>query len=197
VLTCGLAQDAPQGRSPNLDDDVDRFTTGSSSQWEGVTADGSGRVFVLQEHPGHVFVLAPGLGRLDAALELDVPERDGGWEQRWHEDKNARGEALLLMRGGHVLVFKQKDPVALIEFAPNGDAPIAVDDDPFLPANGPFTVSDGALRPVRSWEVDAPLESISDASRVGGRVFVLSAKSRCIAGLRPLRADGGAGGNRR
>ena len=98
VLTCGLNEHGPRGRSPRLDGDVDRFTTGRSSQWEGVTADGSGRVFILQEHPGHVFVLSPGLSRLDSALKLEVPERQVGWERSWHEDKNARGEALLLMR---------------------------------------------------------------------------------------------------
>ena len=79
VLTCGLAEHGAQGRSPKLDDAVDGFTTGRSSQWEGVTADGSGRVFILQEHPGHVFVLAPELGRLDDALELEVPGRQAEW----------------------------------------------------------------------------------------------------------------------
>ena len=123
VLTCGLTEHGPQGRSPKLDDAVDGFTSGRSSQWEGVTADGSGRVFILQEHPGHVFVLAPELGRLDDALELEVPGRHAEWERTWHEDKNARGEALLLMRGGHVLVFKQKDPVTLIEFGPRDRSP--------------------------------------------------------------------------
>jgi hypothetical protein len=189
VLTCGLSGDGARGRSPKLDDELDRFTTGSSSQWEGVTADGSGRVFILQEHPGHVFVLPPELARLDTALPLDVP-RHGDWERGWHEDKNARGEALLLMRDGHVLVFKQKDPVTLIEFVPKHDDPIDVGDDPFLPAGEFFALSDAPLHPVRSWPLDAPLESISDSSRVGGQVFVLSAKSRCIAALSALREGG-------
>jgi len=189
VLTSGLTEDDPQGRSPKLDDQVDRFTTGRSSQWEGVTADGSGRVFILQEHPGHVFVVSLDLGRLDEALQLDVPGRHAEWERSWHEDKNARGEALLLMRGGHVLVFKQKDPVALIEFGPKHDAAIDLRGDPFLPTDETFAVSNQPLYPVRSWELDAPLESISDASRVGGQIFVLSAKSRCIAALGPLGDD--------
>ena len=197
VLTCGLTEHRAEGRSPKLDDAVDGFTTGRSSQWEGVTADGSGRVFILQEHPGHVFVLAPELGRLDDALELEVPRRHAEWERTWHEDKNARGEALLLMRGWHVLVFKQKDPVALIEFGPQQDPAIDLGGDPFLPADETFAVSDQPLHPLRSWEIDAPLESISDASRVGGQIFVLSAKSRCIAALgaldnddKPIRLDG-------
>jgi hypothetical protein len=190
VLTCGLTEHGPQGRSPKLDHEVNRFTTGSSSQWEGVTADGSGRVFVLQEHPGHVFVLSSDLGRLDEPLELEVPGGDVEWERSWHEHKNARGEALLLMRGSHVLVFKQKDPVTLIEFGPGDDASIDLRGDPFLPADESFAVSDRPLHPVRSWQLDAPLESISDASRIGGEIFVLSAKSRCVAALGPL-GDGG------
>jgi hypothetical protein len=190
VLTSGLTKDDPSGRSPRLHHQVNGFTDGDSSQWEGVTADGSGRVFILQEHPGHVFVLAPEFTQLEAALELDVPEREGEWQASWHEDKNARGEALLLMRGGRILVFKQKHPVTLIEFAPGGHEPIAIGDDPFLPAGEPFALSHEALRPVRSWMLDAPLGSVSDASRVGSQVFVVSAKSRCIAALRPL-SDGG------
>jgi hypothetical protein len=190
VLTCGLTEHGPRRRSPKLDDEVDHFTSGKSSQWEGVTADGSGRAFILQEHPGHVFVLSAELGRVDAALEVDVPGREAGWERSWHEDPNARGEALLLMREGHVLVFKQKDPVALIEFGPEHDAPNDLGDDPFLAADETFAVSDQPLQPVRSWELDAPLESISDASRVGGQIFVLSARSHCIAALGRLGQGG-------
>ena len=190
VLTCGLTEQGPQGRSRKLDDAVDGVTTGRSSQWEGVTADGSGRVFILQEHPGHVFVLAPELGRLDDGLALEVSGHRAEWERTWHEDKNARGEALLLMRGRHVLVFKQKDPVTLIEFGPKHDPAIDLRSDPFLPADETFAVPDQPLEPLRSWEMDAPLESISDASRVGGQIFVLSAKSRCIAALGPLGNNG-------
>jgi len=186
VLTCGLTEQGPPRRSPKRDDHVDRFTTGHSSQWEGIAADGSGSVFILQEHPGHVFLLSPELGRLDEALELEVPGRDADWERSWNDDKNARGEALLLMPSGHVLVFKQKDPVSLIEFGPKHDTPVDLHGDPFLPADQTFAVSGRRLHPVRSWELDAPLESISDASRVGGQIFVLSAKSRCIAALGPL-----------
>jgi uncharacterized protein YjiK len=85
-----------------------------------------------------------------------------------------------------VLVFKQKDPVTLIEFGPRDDASMDLRGDPFLPADQTLAVSDQPLHPLRSWELDAPLESISDASRVGGQIFVLSAKSRCIAALGPL-----------
>src|SRR4051794_36986588 len=79
VLTCGLDDRGPRGRSPRLNEAVDRFTDGDSSQWEGVTADGSGRVFVLQEHPGHVFALTPALDDLEEALALEVPGRAAEW----------------------------------------------------------------------------------------------------------------------
>ena len=86
------------------------------SQWEAVTADATGRVFVLQEYPGHVFVFAPALDALVAALALDMPDEDG-WQRAWVKDENARGEALALLKNGHVLVVKQKKP-RLIEFGP-------------------------------------------------------------------------------
>ena len=77
------------------------------SQWEAVTADASGRVFVLQEHPGHVFVFAPALDALVAALALEVPDEDG-WLHAWVKDENARGEAFALLKNGHVLVVKRR-----------------------------------------------------------------------------------------
>ena len=40
------------------------------------------------------------------------------------------------MRGWHVLVFKQKDPVTLIEFGPKDDPAIDLRGDPFVPADG-------------------------------------------------------------
>ena len=56
------------------------------SQWEAVTADATGRVFVLQEYPGHVFVFAPALDALVAALALDMPDEDG-WQRAWLEGR--------------------------------------------------------------------------------------------------------------
>ncbi|MGH2816485.1 MAG: hypothetical protein ACRDLC_15155, partial [Actinomycetota bacterium] len=47
---------------------------GRSSQWEGVDTDETGRVFVLREVPGAVFVFDPALGRLLHVLGLTVED---------------------------------------------------------------------------------------------------------------------------
>src|SRR5688572_19352273 len=52
-------------RSGDLSGLVTNDSEPDGSQWEGVAADGTGRILVLQEHagrdrPSHVFVFAPG-----------------------------------------------------------------------------------------------------------------------------------------
>ena len=96
-----------------------------ASGFEGLACDGAGRVLILQEGQCRVIVLAPGLARLEAAIELAVARDQPGFGREWAEDENARGEGLLLMQRGHLLVAKQKEPVCLIEFGPPGDAPSA------------------------------------------------------------------------
>ena len=166
------------------------------SQWEGVAADGDGRVVVLQEHSGkrkrppHVFVFSPSLERREATIALRVENADGGWARKWGADKNARAEALVLMHRGHVLVVKQKDPVRLIEFGPGDDQPLGLDGAGFLSAPDAFeqpAEDFTAYRPLASWGVSrkdrSKLESVNDAAVVDGAIFVVSRTSRVIARL--------------
>ncbi len=49
-------------------------------------------------------------------------QRLRGKELEAQEGKeNSRGEGMVLLRNGHVLVVKEKDPAVLVEFAPEGD----------------------------------------------------------------------------
>ena len=158
------------------------------SQWEAVTADASGRVFVLQEQPGHVFVFAPALNALVAALALDVPDEDG-WQHAWVEDENARGEALALLKNGHVLVVKQKKP-RLIEFGPREHEPAGLSPDTLLSPDEAFEVAGVELSPLASWGLsDADAErfkSVSDAAVSDeGALYLVSSKSRRIARVEP------------
>jgi hypothetical protein len=96
-------------------------------------------VLLLQEGPSRVLVLSAGLARVEAVVELAVAPGQPGFGREWGADDNARGEGLLLMARGHMLVAKQKDPVCLIEFGPAGDAP----------ARGQLGDPPGARRPAR------------------------------------------------
>ena len=101
-------------------------------------------MFVLQEHPGHVFVFAPALDALVAALALEMPGEDG-WQRAWAKDKNTRGEALVLLKNGHVLVGKQKKP-RLIEFGPREHVPAGISSDTLLSPDEPFEIAGSGCR---------------------------------------------------
>ena len=89
------------------------------SQWEGIDTDETGRVFVLREVPGTVFVFDPALRRLLHVL-LTV-EDDPGEQRAWDADENALGEGLLLLRNGHLFVVKEEKPRQLLEFGLPGE----------------------------------------------------------------------------
>ena len=185
VFLGGTHKDAPTSRSTQLGDAVKSQTDGDGSQWEAIATDRSGRIFILQEHPGHVFVFDSVPAKLIRAVMLEVPDSGAEWERCWRKDPNARGETLVLLDGGRILVIKQKDPVVAIEFSPLWDDP---DCGAFLADGDDFELTEAAeLRPRRTWLLDEAaaerLESVNDAAVLGDRLYVLSAKSRCIAEL--------------
>lgn len=160
------------------------------SEYEGVAADGEGNVFLLQEGPARVLALTPDLRGLRATLQLVVEPSEPGFGERWQRDENRRGEALLLLRAGHLLVAKQRDPVVLIEFGPRGDAPHGLGEG-FLAADEPFALAGaegGELAVLASWTLDEEsgelLESVNDLSLgPDGRLYLLSSKSERLGRL--------------
>ena len=110
---------------------------GRSSQWEGVDSDETGRVFVLREVPGTVFVFDAALERLLHVLHLTV-EDDPGEERAWAADENALGEGLLLLRNGHLFVVKEEKPRQLLEFGLPGERPQGLHGDLLVADTGRF-----------------------------------------------------------
>jgi uncharacterized protein YjiK len=190
VFSGGTHKEAGASRSRRLDDAVKDYPHGDGSQWEGIAADGSGRIYVLQEYPGYVFVFDFACQRLVGAVSLDVPDTGAEWETAWHKHVNACAETFVLLEGGRILVIKQKCPVVFIEFGqPQDDTArhlfLAHGDDFGLPAK---------LEPRHTWLLDEAaaeqVTSVSDAAVLDGVLYVLSAKSHCIAQMQPLPADG-------
>lgn len=197
LLTVPLRAGGTPGRASRRDLEGLAGDAGPSG-FEGVACDGAGRVLVLQEGPSRVLVLAAGLASLEAVVELAVAPGQPGFGREWADDENARGEGLLLMARGHLLVAKQKAPVCLIEFGPPGDAPLGVRPRTMLPAGHGLalprrprggTIGYGVL----GWWVpsgrDADrIESANDlALDAEGRVLLVSSRSRRIARMgRPL-----------
>ena len=86
-------------------------------QIEAVCADGVGRVLLLQETPPRVELIDPKAFKVVASIVLAVEGR-GEIAQAWSDPKGSRGEGMVLLPGGHLLVAKEKKPAALIEFGP-------------------------------------------------------------------------------
>jgi hypothetical protein len=181
--------------STDLAHEVSTWTeAGGTSQWEGAAVDGAGRAFVLQEHsgrksePSHVFVFDPGLQSCVLVVALRVEAQGGEWQSKWAEDKNARGEALLLLLGGRILIAKQKDPVQFIEFGPSGADAAGFDASQLLDADESFDHPADRfveLEPLASWgvaEVDrGDLDGVNDLAAAEGRLYAISRKSGVIA----------------
>jgi uncharacterized protein YjiK len=163
---------------------------GRSSQWEGIDTDETGRVFVLREVPGTVFVFDPDLRRLLHVLPLTV-EDDPGERRAWEADENALGEGLLLLRNGHLFVVKEDKPRQLLEFGRPGERPQGLHGDLLVTDTGRFPAPEEAtvtFHMLSGWDLGGEaLERIGDLSDVtvgpDGRVYLLSDESRCIARL--------------
>jgi hypothetical protein len=155
------------------------------SGFEGVAADGGGAVLVLQEEESRLLVFSADLSQLLQVISLVVAPGTSGFEAEWHAEPNRRGEGLLLLKGGHVLLAKQKKDAYLIEFGPAGDAPLGVGEDTFLAPGAPFARPDAdraELVPLAAWKLD--LESANDLA-VGddGHAYVISSEAQTIVRL--------------
>jgi hypothetical protein len=178
----------PSGRTTALaEHDLSGLFAGGASQWEAIAGDGDGRVFLLEEAGSRIEVLAPELDRVVHTIHLVVPP-DHPLAARWSAEPNSRGEGIVLLANGHVLVAKEKSPPALIEFVPRGEAPAGYDPDHALGAR-PFPLASGAaseLVAAKHWLLkskdEAAFPDLSDLATDGeGRLLLLTDEGRAIA----------------
>src|SRR5687768_3907020 len=116
----GRAEISPDGLVPAVPTPVDgRPRKEKGSEFEGVAGDTSGRLFVLREGPSVILVLDPE-GGIVQTVELRVPDDLPELAAEWNdpEKANFRGEGILLLRNGHMLVAKQRKSTWLIELGP-------------------------------------------------------------------------------
>lgn len=153
-------------------------------QFEALVSTGENTVLVLQEQPARVLHLDLAAPAMLGELNLDVPEGHP-LRQAWLGDRSSRGEALLLAERGHLIVVKEKDPAAILEFGPAGDAAAG------WRRGGPTASpsgGDATLTVLATWwlgeELAKWLPDISDAT-VGpdGRLYLLSDQGSAIARL--------------
>lgn len=160
------------------------------AQWEGIAADGTGRLFVLEENPGRIFVLDKDASKLIHTITLSVPESGDEWTAAWNDSANSRGEGFVLLKNGHVLVAKEKDPKRIVEFGPKDDKPAG-----FKPGaqvtKETFKVSGEAsnMVPLAAWKLKGEADKFGDISELAvgpDGLYVLSDESRAIARIASL-----------
>ena len=151
-------------------------------QFEAVEATGDRTVLVLQEQPARVLHLDLDGPTLTGTSLLDVPEGHR-LRQEWLGDRSSRGESLLLTEQGHLLVIKEKNPSAILEFGPPGDAPVGwrrgVQPVPPVPEDSHLTVL------ATWWLADRMQKEMPDISGAAigpdGRMYLVSDQGSAIA----------------
>ena len=166
-------------------------------QIEAVCADGLGRVLLLQETPPRVELVDPKALKVVASIDLAVEGR-GEVARAWADPKGSRGEGMVLLRGGHLLVAKEKKPAALIEFGPPQSRSRGLVRGGALAAGERWPIKKGHHRFVALaiWRPDKALaKTCADFSdlEIGpdGCLYLLSDQSATIAQLDHLQAGGG------
>jgi hypothetical protein len=159
----------------------------SDPQVEAVCADGAGRILILQESPPRVELLDWQARRVVTRIALDVPEGHD-LHGSWTDSEGSQGEGAAFMRNGHLLIAKEKDPPAFIEFGPDGDVPSGFGPDSALDggARWPSDGGDQLFVALAYWNPSRKLEAgCADFSdlEVGPdrRLYLLSDKSQSIA----------------
>jgi hypothetical protein len=190
VGTMADASGVPEFDTVSVEEVLAEAAGRAGSEWEAADGDSSGRVFILQESPSKVFVLGPGLDELVHVIDLELAPNERA-EVGWDAAPNARAEGLVLLRNGHVLVAKEKDPPLLMEFGPPREPAAGARRDLLFSGGAAFPVPRGrrsrfSLQTV--WRLGGvaarEIGDISDLA-VGPDqlLYLLSDESRCIARL--------------
>lgn len=172
---------------------------GNASQWEAVATDSRNTICMLSETHSEVSCLDLSLKKELGTFKLDVSGIKR-LDHVWEEQPNSRGEGMILMKNGHVLILKEKQPSMLIEFGPKGDSPMGYDSDTFLQHGEAFAIPQSKpqskfLVALKIWEFSDRLgELAKDASEIAlgpdGRVYLLSQESSTLIRLeKTLKAD--------
>ncbi len=158
--------------------------TPAIEQAEAIAVDGVRSAAVLIEDPPLLLVLDVPDRRVTRTFSLDGADL-AGLGSTWAHDASSRGEGMVLLRDGHVLVVKEKRPAGFIEFGPEGDSARGVSASTVHPATEEWVAPPGqTLVALAWWPADDQLDDLSDAA-VGpdGCVYLLSDKSNAIGRL--------------
>lgn len=152
------------------------------SQWEAIAADGETSVCMLAETTDQLTCFSRDFQRVVGRLTLD-PAGVEGLDEVWLQDPNSRGEGIVLLKRGHVLVLKEKNPSMLVEFGPEGEESLGFGPETLLSADEGFAVAEtGRLVAIKVWRFSKKLAELAkDASDLAvgpdRRLYMLSDQS--------------------
>jgi hypothetical protein len=165
---------------------------GNTSQWEAIATDSVDTICMLSETRSEVSCLDLGLKNDHGTFKLDVSAIKR-LDRAWKDRPNSRGEGMILMKNGHALILKEKQPSMLIEFGPEGDLPMGYGPDTFLEHGEAFTIRQSKPQSniwvaLKAWEFSDRLGELArDASEItlgpDGRVYLLSQESSTLIRL--------------
>lgn len=189
--------------------DMMRTRKADTSQWEAIATDGRNTVCMLSENRGEITCLDHRLERHLGSFTLDVSSI-GHLDLAWEARPNSRGEGMILMKKGHVLILKEKQPAMLVEFGPEGESPIGYGPSTFLEKGEAFAgLKTDAEEPIvyranratfpvqhrlvalKTWEFSGRLRELAtDASEItlgpDGSVYLLSQESATLIRLQKI-----------
>jgi len=158
------------------------------SQFEAIAADGGSLVALMCEDPPLVLVADTVTREFRAEIRLTAPAGsllDGQWD-----DESSRGEGLVFLRGGRLLVAQEKRPRALIEFGPAGSTPRGLSSDDLLGPGESWEAPVGRVEfvPLSMWKLKGKAKkALGDVSAIGtdsdGNLWLLSDKSERVGRL--------------
>jgi len=158
------------------------------SQFEAIAADGGSLVAVMREDPPVVLVADTATRELCAEIRLTAPVGsvlDGQWD-----DASSRGEGLVFLRDGRLLVAQEKRPRALIEFGPVGAEAQGLSSADLLGPDESWEAPSGPVEfvPLSMWKLkSAAKKALGDVSAIGTdpqrNLWLLSDKSQRVGRL--------------
>jgi hypothetical protein len=167
-------------------------------QIEAICSDGAGRLLLLQETPPRIEVVDPEILAVVASIKLKVRGRDD-LARSWSHPDGSRGEGMVLLPGGRLLIAKEKKPAALIEFGVRDSRSKGFGQDGALGAGKRWPIREGSHEFVALavWYPDEKLAAAcADFSdlEIGpdGHLYLLSDKSASVARIGHLPAGGGS-----
>lgn len=195
VATATLEDGAPSGwATHDLGAHLGIVPEHGRAQLEAVAADGAGGVLLVQEWPNRGEYIVVPEARVAAEIWLTMPspaddEQPGLAELResWLDADGSHTEGVVLLRDEHLLVVKEKDPTALVEFGPAGERPGGFQADRWLEPGRPWLSdpSDRELTALAAWYPQESLAEecpdLSDAEPAASRLVLLSDQGSAVA----------------